>query len=42
MIADIGAAGGDVVQVAGVLSVGLDELSAAHEGWLPDYMAGKA
>ena len=42
VIADIGAAGGDVVQVAGVLSVGLDELSAAHEGWLPDYMAGKA
>jgi phosphoribosylformylglycinamidine synthase len=39
--ADIGTAGGDSIDVAEVLSVGLDELRAAHEGWLPNYMTGK-
>jgi phosphoribosylformylglycinamidine synthase len=42
VIADIGAAGGNAVQVAGVLSVGLDELRQAHEGWMPAYMSAKA
>jgi len=44
VVADIGVAGGDAVVVAGVLavelSVGLNELRQAHEGWLPQYMAG--
>jgi len=40
VIADIGVAGGSAVQVAGVLSVVLDDLRAAHEGWLPQYMTG--
>jgi phosphoribosylformylglycinamidine synthase len=40
--ADIGAAGGHAVRVAGVLTLGLDELAAAHEGWLPGYMTGQA
>jgi len=40
VVADIGVAGGHAVQVAGVLSVGLDELRQAHEGWLPAYMSG--
>jgi phosphoribosylformylglycinamidine synthase len=40
VVADIGAAGGDAVQVEDVLSVTLDELRAAHEGWMPNYMAG--
>jgi len=38
--ADIGAAGGDVVEVAGVLSVALADLRQAHEGWMPAYMSG--
>jgi phosphoribosylformylglycinamidine synthase len=42
VIAEIGVAGGDAVEVEGVLSVGLEALSAAHEGWLPAYMSGKA
>lgn len=42
VVADIGVAGGDAISVEGVLSVGLAELSAAHEGWLPAYMSGKA
>jgi hypothetical protein len=33
-------AGGHAVQVADVLSVGLDDLRTAHEGWMPRYMAG--
>jgi phosphoribosylformylglycinamidine synthase len=40
VVADIGEAGGDAVRVEGVLSVGLDELRTAHEGWMPQYMAG--
>jgi phosphoribosylformylglycinamidine synthase len=44
VVADIGVAGGSAVVVAGVLavelSVELDELRQAHEGWLPQYMAG--
>jgi phosphoribosylformylglycinamidine synthase len=40
VVTDIGVAGGHAVQVAGVLSVGLDDLRTAHEGWLPAYMSG--
>jgi phosphoribosylformylglycinamidine synthase len=40
VVADIGVAGGHAVQVAGVLSEGLDELRQAHEGWMPAYMSG--
>jgi phosphoribosylformylglycinamidine synthase len=42
VVAEIGVAGGDTIEVEGVLSVGLQALSAAHEGWLPAYMSGKA
>jgi phosphoribosylformylglycinamidine synthase len=40
VVADVGAAGGGAVEMAGVLSVTLDELRAAHEGWMPAYMSG--
>jgi phosphoribosylformylglycinamidine synthase len=42
VVAEIGVAGGDAIAVDGVLSVGLEALSAAHEGWMPTYMSGKA
>jgi hypothetical protein len=28
------------VEIEDVLSVGLDELRQAHEGWMPAYMSG--
>ena len=37
----IGVAGGEALSCAG-LSLTLERLRNAHEGWLPDYMAGKA
>jgi phosphoribosylformylglycinamidine synthase len=44
VIADIGVAGGQTIVVAGVLavelSVELDDLRQAHEGWMPAYMSG--
>jgi phosphoribosylformylglycinamidine synthase len=44
VVADIGVAGGQAIVVAGVmsveLSVGLDDLRQAHEGWMPAYMSG--
>ncbi len=40
VVADIGAAGGAVIEVAGVLSVTLADLRQAHEGWMPAYMSG--
>ncbi|MGZ3314817.1 MAG: AIR synthase-related protein, partial [Caulobacteraceae bacterium] len=40
VVADIGAAGGQAVEVVGVLSIGLNELRRAHEGWMPAYMSG--
>ena len=44
VVADIGVAGGDAVDVAGVLgvelSVALADLRQAHEGWMPAYMSG--
>ncbi|MFI4951431.1 MAG: AIR synthase related protein, partial [Caulobacterales bacterium] len=40
VVADIGAAGGDAIAVEGVLSVTLADLRQAHEGWMPNYMAG--
>ncbi len=38
--AEIGRTGGDALTVSGVLSISLDELRHAHEGWLPTYMTG--
>jgi len=38
----IGLTGGDGLTVKGERSISLDELRAAHEGWLPRYMAGGA
>ncbi|MGE5537843.1 MAG: phosphoribosylformylglycinamidine synthase subunit PurL [Gemmatimonas sp.] len=35
----LGRAGGDALTVAGYGTISLDELRAAHEGWLPRYMA---
>ena len=44
VVADIGAAGGNAIEVAGVLgvelSVELADLRQAHEGWMPAYMSG--
>jgi phosphoribosylformylglycinamidine synthase len=44
VVADIGAAGGDAVRVVDVmsevLSVELQALRQAHEGWMPAYMSG--
>jgi phosphoribosylformylglycinamidine synthase len=44
VVADIGVAGGQEIVVAGVLSVelsvGLEDLRQAHEGWMPAYMSG--
>ena len=42
IVSDLGQAGGDAVVVEGVLSVGLEELRQAHEGWMPAYMSVKA
>jgi phosphoribosylformylglycinamidine synthase len=41
VVADIGEAGGERVIVPGVLGVDLDDLRAVHEGWMPQYMAGR-
>ena len=38
----IGATGGDALTLPGVEPISLAELAAAHEAWLPAYMAGKA
>ena len=35
----IGECGGDALTVSQVLSISLDELAAAHEGWMPEFMA---
>jgi phosphoribosylformylglycinamidine synthase len=35
-----GTAGGEELSSEGLFSIKLDELRAANEGWLPDYMAG--
>jgi phosphoribosylformylglycinamidine synthase len=40
LVRDIGVAGGRAVEIEDVLSVGLDELRQAHEGWMPAYMSG--
>jgi phosphoribosylformylglycinamidine synthase len=37
----IGATGGAALTVAGLAAISLSDLRAAHEGWLPGYMAGK-
>jgi phosphoribosylformylglycinamidine synthase len=36
----IGATGGDTLTVSGQAAISLSNLASAHEGWLPDYMAG--
>ncbi|MBM3581130.1 MAG: phosphoribosylformylglycinamidine synthase II, partial [Alphaproteobacteria bacterium] len=38
----VGRTGGDGLTVHGERSISLAELRAAHEGWLPRYMAGGA
>jgi phosphoribosylformylglycinamidine synthase len=42
LVSAIGQAGGEAVAVEGVLSVDLEDLRQAHEGWMPAYMSGKA
>ncbi len=37
--ASLGAVGGAIVSVAGQGEIALDVLKAAHENWLPSYMA---
>jgi phosphoribosylformylglycinamidine synthase len=36
----IGATGGDTLTVAGLTAISLSDLASAHEGWLPEFMAG--
>ena len=36
----IGGTGGDTLTVTGQAAISLLDLASAHEGWLPDYMAG--
>jgi phosphoribosylformylglycinamidine synthase len=38
----LGTVGGDALIVAGKVSISLDELSTAHEGWFPAFMDGPA
>jgi phosphoribosylformylglycinamidine synthase II len=42
VVSDIGAVGGETITVDGVLSLGLEDLRLAHEGWMPAYMSGQA
>ncbi len=39
-LAVIGRAGGDALEALGLFSLPLERLRAAHEDWLPGYMAG--
>jgi phosphoribosylformylglycinamidine synthase len=41
IVSDIGEAGGSHIVVADVLSVALEDLRQAHEGWMPAYMSGQ-
>jgi phosphoribosylformylglycinamidine (FGAM) synthase-like enzyme len=38
---EVGRSGGDALIIPGELPISLGELRAAHEGWLPAYMAGE-
>ena len=38
----LGLTGGDSLILPGDEAISVAELKAAHEAWLPDYMAGKA
>jgi phosphoribosylformylglycinamidine synthase len=40
--AEIGTVGGDKIVIAGEPGLSLAKLRKAHEGWLPDYMAGQS
>jgi phosphoribosylformylglycinamidine synthase subunit PurL len=40
IVSDIGVAGSHDLVVDGVLSVALDDLRKAHEGWMPAFMSG--
>jgi phosphoribosylformylglycinamidine synthase len=42
LVRGVGVAGGQAVEVADTLSVGLDALRQAHEGWMPAYMSGQS
>ena len=41
-VAVIGTTGGDTLSVNGDVSIAMSELTAVHEGWLPNYMAKAA
>jgi phosphoribosylformylglycinamidine synthase len=41
IVSDIGEAGGSHIGVSDVLSVALEDLRQAHEGWMPAYMSGQ-
>jgi phosphoribosylformylglycinamidine synthase len=41
-IAVIGMTGGALLTLPGEEAISVEELKAAHESWLPDYMAGQA
>ena len=38
----LGVTGGDALILPGEQAISVEQLKAAHEAWLPDYMAGKA
>ena len=40
-VAKLGLTGGDALTFAGLGTISVAQLKAAHEGWLPGYMAGK-
>ncbi len=41
-VAVIGTTGGDTLSVNGQVNIAMNELTKAHEGWLPNYMANAA
>jgi len=40
-VAKLGLTGGDTLTFRGLGTISVAQLKAAHEGWLPGYMAGK-
>ena len=40
-VAKLGLTGGDALTFTGLGTISVAQLKAAHEGWLPGYMAGK-
>ena len=41
-ISELGTVGGDTLKIGDAISLKIDEIRAAHEGWFPDFMAQEA